>query len=253
MSSCGRREGRKRRPPKRSCGAPSSQRMLAWSSTCCPPPLPPLSPPPPPPAAAATVAPTSATVTAAAAAQAAEPLGRAGGLGLEPGNVGGGDRAAEASVAAGHAGLVEPLSEQGAGAALRPLIAVERVELGRLEGALPDGLELVEALSWPKASMDPACRRAARTCSCTSRSALRASPGSSRSSPIATSSRSRCVRRSYMYEREGRRVHTSRWFAAPSLRCSSACTVSPAAAPVRGPLLQPALPLEGVVAVVRAG
>ena len=64
-----------------------------------------------PPAAAATVAPTSATVTAAAAAQAAEPLGRAGGLGLEPGNVGGGDRAAEADVAAGHAGLVEPLSE----------------------------------------------------------------------------------------------------------------------------------------------
>ena len=46
MSSCGRREGRKRRPPKRSCGAPTSQRMLAWSSTCCPPPLPPLSPPP---------------------------------------------------------------------------------------------------------------------------------------------------------------------------------------------------------------
>ena len=45
------------------------------------------------------------------AAQAAEPLGRAGGLGLEPGNVGGGDRAAEAGVAAGHAGLVEPLSE----------------------------------------------------------------------------------------------------------------------------------------------
>ena len=46
-------------------------------------------------------------------------------------------------------------------------------------------------------------------------------------------------------------MHTSRrerWFAAPSLRCSSACTVSPAAAPVRGPLLQPALPLEGVVA-----
>ena len=42
---------------------------------------------------------------------------------------------------------MEPLSEQGAGAALRPLIAVERVELGRLEGALPDGLELVEALS----------------------------------------------------------------------------------------------------------
>ena len=48
-------------------------------------------------------------------------------------------------------------------------------------------------------------------------------------------------------------MHTSRWFAAPSLRCSSACTVSPAAAPVRGPLLQPALPLEGVVAVVVAG
>ena len=41
---------------------------------------------------------------------------------------------------------MEPLSEQGAGAALRPLIAVEWVELGRLEGALPDGLELVEAL-----------------------------------------------------------------------------------------------------------
>ena len=78
-----------------------------------------------PPAAAATVAPTSATVTAAAAAQAAEPLGRVGGLGLEPGmSAEGGDCAAEAGVAAGHARLVEPLSEQGAGAALRPLIAV---------------------------------------------------------------------------------------------------------------------------------
>ena len=81
-------------------------------------------------------------------------------------------------MAAGHARFVEPLSEQGAGAALRPLIAVERVELGRLEGALPDGLELVEALSWPKASMDPACRRAARTCSCTSRSACLGYPNS---------------------------------------------------------------------------
>ena len=155
-------------------------------------------------------------------------------------------------MAAGHARLVEPLSEQGAGAALRPLIAVEWVELGRLEGALPDGLELVEALL---AEGEYGPRLQARRSHLLVHEPQRPAGISGIISLVANRDLEPLeVRAQVVHVREGGKegAHLS-LVRGPELAVQLCVHGVARWCVVRGPQLQSALPLEGVVAVVVAG